>query len=49
MHVGSYSRCLDELAPSQVLLAVEEALAIRTAGESGSGGGASAQRPVKMV
>jgi heptosyltransferase-3 len=26
-HIGSYSRCLDELVPEQVLVAVEEALA----------------------
>ena len=37
--IDSHSRCLDELAPRQVLAAVEEALAV--------GGGAQSQTPVR--
>jgi heptosyltransferase III len=48
-HTESFSRCLDELAPSQVLLAVEEALASRGLDETARGGSASAQTPVRMT
>jgi heptosyltransferase III len=46
-HVNSFSRCLDELAPGQVLLAVEEALASRD--ETARGSSALAQTPVRMI
>jgi heptosyltransferase-3 len=54
-HVESRSRCLDELAPAQVLLAVEQALGVQNlsphdqASPAERQGSAPAQRPVRMI
>ncbi len=51
-HVASFSRCLDELPPAQVMRAVNEALASHDGPRletAPSGGGAVTQRPVWMT